>query len=323
MTGREMTIVDEQRSSEKLLAGEEYSSEKLTSFSAQIKMPYTLTPGKATGIFIAELANRRLIGSRHGASVLVPAQDFIGTTGEPADAFVEVAPVGTLQAWTTTGKGTLGLVLVDGADSGFLQKIVGIEPSDLSVGMRVEAVWADESTGTILDLAGFGVAGNARSFAPRVTPQDLAEPIQQIDYSMTLDYEHAYGYYYGTLFDGVRSDRRIRGIKCSECARVLLPPRAVCDVCFAPTSEWVDIAAIGTIQASSVVHVEFVGQRLAPPYVYAEIVLDGTSTRLIHMVGSVDPIEAKTLAAPGARVRAVWSDRRTGSLGDIEYFEVI
>lgn len=296
------------------------SVETMDWMAAQIKMPYTLTPGEATGIFLAELAKKRLIGSRHGDSVQVPAVDFSATTGEPAQGFVEVAPVGELLAFTTSSSGTLGLVLIDGTTVPFLHRLV--DPSRLAVGSRVEAVWAPVSTGTVLDLAGFGPEGSTATFAPREA-EDLEAPLEQIDYTMTLDYQHAYGAYYGTLFDGVKNGRRIRGIKCSSCARVLLPPRPRCDICFAPTSEWVDVASTGTVQASSVVHIEFIGQRLTPPYVYAEIVLDGTSTRLIHMVGDIDPEEAKTAAAPGARVQAVWSDRHTGSLADIDYFAVI
>jgi uncharacterized OB-fold protein len=296
------------------------SPDTMETLAAQIRVPYTLTPGEAVGIFIAELANRKLIASRHGATITVPAQDFDGADGAPADEFLEVAPVGVVTSFTSTSSGTFAYVQIDGTDTNFVHRLIGVPDSDLEIGLRVEAVWADEPTGTMLDLAGFGPERAAESFAPRQGTGLLA-PIERIDYTMTLDYQHAYGHYYGTLFDGIKNDRRIRGVKCSECRRVLLPPREFCDVCYAPTSEWVDVPAVGTIQASSVVHIEFIGQRLKPPYVYAEIVLDGTNTRLIHMVGNVDPDEAKTVAAPGARVRAVWSDRRTGSLADIEYFE--
>jgi uncharacterized OB-fold protein len=300
------------------------SSETMDWLASQIKMPYTLTPGQATGVFLAELAGRRLIGSKHGDEVIVPAQDFSGSTGEPAESFVEVAPVGELVGFTTSARGTLGFVLIDGSTVPFVHRIVGFADGDLAVGERVEAIWADEPTGGILDLAGFGpVGGESTSFAPRAAPDDLAAPLEQIDYTITLDYKHAYGPYYGTLFDGVKSGRRLRGSKCSNCARVLLPPRAQCDVCFRPTNEWADVASTGTVQASSVVHIEFIGQRRKPPYVYAEIILDGASTRLIHTIGDVDPEEAKTRTAPGARVRAVWSDRHTGGLADIDYFEVI
>lgn len=290
--------------------------------AAQIKMPYTLTPGQATGIFLAELAGRRLIGSRHGDELIVPAQDFSGTTGEPADGFVEVAGVGTVEAFTRTPNGVIGLVCVDGSSVPLVHRLVGFG-DDLEPGARVQARWADQPTGGVLDLEGWEPLAGAESFEPRTEPGDLAAPFEQVEYTMTLDYQHAYGHYYGTFFDAVKEGRRIRGVKCSECRRLLLPPRALCDVCYAPTAEWVDVEAVGTVQASSVVHIEFIGQRLKPPYVYAEIVLDGTSTRLIHMVGGVDPEEAKTAVAPGARVRAVWSERHTGSLADIDHFELV
>jgi uncharacterized OB-fold protein len=298
-------------------------TDTMTAMAAQIRMPYTLTPGQATGIFLAELGKRRLIGSRHGGTVLVPAQDFDGTTGEPASGFVELAPVGRLEAFTVTPDGVLGLVLIDGADLPFLHRVVGFDDAELTVGARVAAVWADVPTGGVLDLAGFGPGGDASGFEPRNDPDDLADPFEQIEYTMTLDYQHAYGPYYGTLFDAVRTDRRLRGVKCSKCRRTLLPPRSHCDVCFAPTAEWVDIEAVGIVQACSVVHIEFIGQRQKPPYVYAEVVLDGTSTRLIHMVGGIDAAEAKAAVRPGSRVRAVWSERRTGSLADIEHFELV
>jgi uncharacterized OB-fold protein len=69
---------------------------------------------------------------------------------------------------------------------------------------------------------------------------------------------------------------------------------------------------------------EFIGQTRAPPYAYAEIVLDGASTRLIHMI-EIDSIEsAKEKIKPGTRVRAIWTKgERTGSLRDIDCFEVI
>ncbi|WP_166788046.1 OB-fold nucleic acid binding domain-containing protein [Cryobacterium glaciale] len=299
------------------------ASDEMESLAAQLRMPYTLTPGWATGIFLAELGRHRLIGSRHGDTISVPAQDFSGTSGEPTEGLVEVAPVGALQGFTTTADGTLGLVLIDGTDIPMIHRLLDFDSETLQIGARVEAVWSDKPVGSMLDLAGFALASSSESFSPRAVPGDLLPPVLQVDYSMTLDYQHAYGPYYGTLFNAVKYDRRLRGVTCTKCARVLLPPRAMCDVCFAPTSQWVDIDAVGTVQASSIVHIEFIGQRMKPPYVYSEIVLDGTSTRLIHMIGDVDAEDAKTAATPGARVRAVWSDRRTGSLTDIDYFKLI
>jgi hypothetical protein len=141
---------------------------------------------------------------------------------------------------------------------------------------------------------------------------------------MELDYEHAYGHFYGTLFDGIKNSRRIRGVRCPSCRNVLLPPRPMCEACYVPTGDWIDLPDTGIVQACSVVHIEFVGQRVPPPYVYAEIVLEGSATRLIHTVGGLSAEDARSGAVrPGTRVKAVWSDRETGGLSDIDYFEVV
>lgn len=295
---------------------------ELGSMAAQIKMPYTLTPGTATSVFLGELAKRRLIGSRHGDEIILPATEF-APDGTPSSGYVEVAPVGELIGFTADSDNLLGMILIDGTATPLVHRLVGFA-GEPEIGARVQGRWAGETAGdSVLDLTGFEPYRDAEAFAPRENPEDLAPVIEQVDYTMTLDFDHSYGYYYGTLFDGVKEGRRIRGVRCTACDRVLVPPRANCDACFAPTGQWQDLPATGTVQASSVVHIEFIGQRVPPPYVYAEIVLDGATTRLIHMVGGVDAEQAKTLAAPGARVRAVWSDRHTGSLADIEYFELI
>jgi uncharacterized OB-fold protein len=294
----------------------------LGSMPAQISMPYTLTPGRATGIYLAELRNRRLIGSRHGADgpTLVPAQDHSGS-GAPAVGFVELAARGTVEACTTTEHGTIALIRVEGADVPMVHRIVDQDLHPVQAGDAVEAVWIDSDDESA--LAGFRFSTVGAGSARPIDPADLAEPLEQVGYLMTLEYDHAYGPYYGTLFDGIKHGRRIRGVRCAECRRVLVPPRGRCDICFASTQEWVDVSSVGTIQACSVVHIEFIGQRLKPPYIYAEIVLDGSSTRLIHMVGGARAEADMMAVSPGDRVRAVWSDRHTGSLADIEHFELL
>jgi uncharacterized OB-fold protein len=78
------------------------------------------------------------------------------------------------------------------------------------------------------------------------------------------------------------------------------------------------------IKAFSIIHLEFVGQTREPPYVYAEIVLDGAATRLIHAVGGIEVEEAMEKLSPGTPVRAVWKDSDpVGTLEDILYFEPV
>jgi uncharacterized OB-fold protein len=126
------------------------------------------------------------------------------------------------------------------------------------------------------------------------------------------------------MFDELATTRRILGVRCPSCKGVLVPPREYCEVCWARTDEWVDVAHTGVLQAFSIIHIEFIGQKSKPPYVYAEIILDGAATRLIHMIGGIAADEAKERLAPGMKVRAVWRDGEpTGTLEDIEYFEPV
>lgn len=295
--------------------------QKLT---ASINLPYTLTTGRAMGSTITGLAGKKLTGSHCAACdrTNVPAQDYCVGCGGEMD-LVEAASTGTITAATTTPEHTLLLVLVDGASSPVLHRLVG--PADAAVpGTRVRAVWADEAKGLFLDLEGFEVADSEAAAATSPVPTTVDEAMKEMPYRIDLDYQHSYGPYYGRLFDELAHHRRLLGSPCPSCAQVMVPPRERCDVCFARTTRLVEVKDSGTLQAFSVVHLEFVGQTRTPPYVYAEVVLDGSATRLIHVLGGFPIEEAKELQI-GMPVRAVWKDasQAQGTLADIEYFEPV
>lgn len=293
---------------------------------ASLSLPYTLSTGRAAGTFLAELANRRVVGSHCGTCdvVLVPAEDFCGTCGSDCPDLVEVPQSGVLTGFTTIEGGILGLVRLDGSGSDLAHRILGATFDELEVGQRVTVRWAGETAGSILDIEGFALGGEA---APDGAVRRLVsetEPLAERPYTLDLHYRHAYGPYYGRLFDELAASRRILGVRCPRCRSVLVPPRELCDQCYVRTEMWVDVPDTGVLKGFSVIHLKFVGQRREPPYVYAEIVLDGTVTKLIHCVGGIDVETATTTLTPGMRVRAVWrDDKPTGTLEDILHFEPI
>lgn len=297
---------------------------------ATLAMPYTLTTGPAAGRFLAELGNRRIVATRVMSSgkVLVPPVDYPGGCTEEPSEFVALAGTGTVTAWTRTPTGTLALIRLDGADSDLLHRIVG-DDCALANGTRVAAVWSTEADEALaspfLRLAGFTPADVAVALPGWRPIEDPAEPIAELPYRMELHYRHSYGPYYGRMFDELACARRIVGSKCPRCLNILVPARGNCDACFVATAQMVDVADTGTILGFSVIHLEFVGQKHKPPYVYAEINLDGTATRLIHNIGGFDITRAEELLGIGTRVRAVWKDVSPGqgTLDDIEYFTPI
>lgn len=291
---------------------------------ATISLPYTLTTGRAAGSFLAELANKRILGSRCDDCdrVMAPPQDYCTRCGAPSEDFVRMPETGVITAVTRTAKGVLAFIRLDGSDTDFLHRVTEDGPG-VTVGARVKAVWADSPSQSVLDLDGFvlddGAAEGSTSGAGEI------DPLIELPYALELDYQHSYGPHYGRLFDELATHRRILGSLCPQCQNVLVPPREFCDLCFVRTAQHVDVADTGRLQAFSVIHLEFVGQTRKPPYVYAEIVLDGSATRLIHTVGGIDVAEAAERLQIGMPVKAVWKDVADcrGTLDDIDHFEPI
>jgi uncharacterized OB-fold protein len=292
-----------------------------------LSMPYTLTPGGAAGEFLAALAEHRILGSRCSACErsVVPAQDVCIRCGEATPERWAVPHAGSIVTWTASDGNVVAKIRLDGTDSDLLHRFLGDE-ADIAVGARVSATWAAEPTGWITDLDGFVLGESQDGPAAPILLTEPGEAISMLEYKLDLAYKHAYGHYYGRMFDELGSHSRLVGARCSACHKVLVPPRAMCDVCWAPTDEFVNVADTGVLQAFSVIHMDFVGQTRKPPYIYAEIVLDGSATRLIHTVsGSFDIATAGEVLHVGLRVKAVWRDpsERNGTLEDIEYFEPI
>jgi len=62
---------------------------------AELNMPYTLTPGRAAGTFLAEIYNKRIVGTRFKSGLTIaPGQDFSHIDGEDEYEFVEAPATG-------------------------------------------------------------------------------------------------------------------------------------------------------------------------------------------------------------------------------------
>jgi uncharacterized OB-fold protein len=124
------------------------------------------------------------------------------------------------------------------------------------------------------------------------------------------------------FFRELKDNKRIVGVRCPSCQRVLVPPRGFCERCFVPVDEFVGVEDKGTLTTFTIVYAHFTSLP-PPPYCVGIIKLDGADTGLIHYVGGVDLQDmeaAKKAISVGMRLQAVWRDEREGKITDIEYF---
>lgn len=123
-----------------------------------IQIPFNFAAGKIGSRFLIALRDEKMIyGSRCAScsKVACPPRLTCPDCLESESEFVEVGPKGTLLSLTETPEqGTYGLILLDGADTALLHRLLG-DVAQYSVGARVIACFAAERAGHILDLEGF------------------------------------------------------------------------------------------------------------------------------------------------------------------------
>ncbi len=136
-----------------------------------------------------------------------------------------------------------------------------------------------------------------------------------------IEYKYAAGPYLSKFLKGLK-EKKIYGIKCPSCKRVLVPPRMFCDKCYIQLNDWVEVNDTGTLESFIVIYRKFYGLP-DPPYALGLIKLDGASESLLHYVGGIDlsnPNKISEILKPGIKVKAVWNEERKGSILDIKYF---
>lgn len=130
------------------------------------------------------------------------------------------------------------------------------------------------------------------------------EPIRGIEVPINLRYEFAAGAALARFLSCIR-EGRIVGQRCPACSSVYVPPRGACARCGIATEEEVEVSDQGVIESFTIVHIPLPGNPLKPPFIAANILLDGTDMACLHLVGEVPADQVHV----GMRVQAVWKPR--------------
>jgi uncharacterized OB-fold protein len=170
----------------------------------------------------------------------------------------------------------------------------------MRTGMAVRARWAAERTGHIRDIACFE-PGTEPGPVPDGHGLAGQEPVTMITTPVRLSYEHTASPAETAYLHGL-AQGRLLGQRCPVCGKVYLPPRGACPTCGVPTADEVALPGTGTVTTFCVVNVPFTGQRVQPPYVAAQILIDGADIPIQHLVLGCEPAEVRM----GMRVSAVW-----------------
>lgn len=129
----------------------------------KIRIPFAYAAGRAGSRFLVALRDRgRIMASECGACghVSVPVRSFCPKCSASELVDIEVTGEGSLASWSEIpGRGVFALVNLDGAKGALLHRLID-PPTELAVGQRVRAQFAETRKAHISDLAGFVVTGD-------------------------------------------------------------------------------------------------------------------------------------------------------------------
>jgi len=132
--------------------------------------PYHNWYGAVASRFFRELRDNGLIlGNRCGScgKVFLPPRSVCPGCLSDIDEWVELPSIGTLTAYTVVYYSysdhcqpkqppyALGIIRLDGADTGLCHLLEEVKFEEIRIGMKVEAVFSRNRKGNILDIAYF------------------------------------------------------------------------------------------------------------------------------------------------------------------------
>jgi uncharacterized OB-fold protein len=138
-------------------------------YPSRIRLPYTWHVGKAGSRFYHEIRdNCKIWGTKchQCESVFVPPRETCPRCYHDLQEWVQVSDTGTLLTYTVTRYAVpgiqpleppfaLGIIKLDGATTGLVHLLGEIKLSDISIGMRVKAVFREARRGDYLDIKYF------------------------------------------------------------------------------------------------------------------------------------------------------------------------
>jgi len=137
-------------------------------YEGQVNIPNTYTAGAlGTKIFTKLRDEKKIMGMRCPScnKVFSLARSICRDCFEKMEEMVELGDRGTVLTYTVCSQSNpiqpseapviYAVIQLEGADNGMVHMLGEVEPDAISIGMKVQAVFKEERTGNLLDIAYF------------------------------------------------------------------------------------------------------------------------------------------------------------------------
>lgn len=150
---------------------------------------------------------------------------------------------------------------------------------------------------------------------------NLPEPKEAVERPIYLTYRYRASVQANRFLHAIKAGK-ILGVRSAGTDKVLVPPPGVCSESGTLTpAEMIELPDSGTVLSFTIVHLPIPNSRLKPPFVVANILLDGADQAFSHLIS--EP-ELKRVVI-GTRVKAHWKPQAEWDYGleNIEYFVLL
>jgi hypothetical protein len=138
-----------------------------------------------------------------------------------------------------------------------------------------------------------------------------------VEGKLALPYTYFAGRVGSKFITTIRDKNKIMGVKCRTCDKVFVPPRQTCEQCLEDIRDnWVELKNTGEVVNFTVVRYDDKHLPRKAPFVMAMIKLDGADTPMVHILEGVDMDDVQI----GAKVKAVFAEKTTNTILDIDHF---
>ncbi len=137
------------------------------------------------------------------------------------------------------------------------------------------------------------------------------------------DYKWNPGPTVGRFLTELRDNKELTAVRCTKTSRVFFPPQSWSPYGQLKMDRFQSVTGTPTLKAGSIVYRKpwNAPEGIKTPYMLAAVAYPGVDTEMIHIVVAQED-QLKSLA-PGAALRPVWKEERTGTIRDILYYEPV